>query len=81
MRYAVGLSGGVAQDFVQYVRIGIDAICLAGGFVIQFIVRGLQGGDLGFDCIQWRSIRHAFHKKRGPSVVNCGSRGKEQEDA
>jgi hypothetical protein len=61
MSYAVCLSGGVVQDFEQYVRIGIDAICLTGEFVIQFIVCGLQCGDLGLQGIQWRSIGHAFH--------------------
>ena len=67
MSYVVGLSGCVAHNCVQCVRIAINGVCLAGDCVIQFIVRGLQGGDLIPECIHWRrgstGTDHAFHDR------------------
>lgn len=77
MRYVVGLSGGVTQDFVQCVRMACNDVGLRGDAVVQGVVRGLQSVDLGFQCIQWRRRRHAFHNREFYSV---NANGEESAD-
>ena len=72
VRYVVGLSGGVTQDFVQCVRMPSYGVCLRGDAVVQCVVPGLQCVDLGFQCIQWRRCsRHAFHNPASIPHCNC----------